>query len=165
MSEHTDPMWDHIDQHGRTFLVTLRKDGSPTCHPMARFHARGELYLNMYASSAKHRNLTRNPRVCCLVATRSGAERFEAVALSGEAREVPLEETLADDPTPGVRAARSMGMDGVSLERDPQRFQHEDPADLLKRVHVMLERIRSGSRLLWQMPVEQIDFLRESRYR
>lgn len=165
MSDQTDAMWDHIDEHGRTFLVSLRKDGSPTCHPMARFHARGELYLNMYASSVKHRNLSRDQRVCCLVSTRSDAEHFEAVVMTGRAREVPIDETLSDAATPGVRTARSMGMEGVSVERDPERFQHEDPSDLLKRVQVMHERIRSGTRLLWQMPAGETSFLRDVRYR
>ena len=43
----------------RAFMITLRQDGSPTCHPMAGFYGGGALYLNMYRASAKAKNLAR----------------------------------------------------------------------------------------------------------
>ena len=51
----------HIDSTVRTFIVSHRKDGSPTCHPMARFYVDRGYYMNMYAASVKHRNLERTP--------------------------------------------------------------------------------------------------------
>jgi nitroimidazol reductase NimA-like FMN-containing flavoprotein (pyridoxamine 5'-phosphate oxidase superfamily) len=59
----------HLLTQRRTFMATIRTDGSPTCHPMGTFYADGELYLTMYAKSAKHRNLSRDPRICCLVSS------------------------------------------------------------------------------------------------
>lgn len=76
-----DDMDDHIERSSRTFMVTRRKDGSPTCHPMARFYADRQYYMNMYATSLKHHNLERDPHVCCLVTTNSDDPEFQAVQI------------------------------------------------------------------------------------
>ena len=44
-----DDMDDHIERSSRTFMVTRRKDGSPTCHPMARFYVTRSPVLHEYA--------------------------------------------------------------------------------------------------------------------
>jgi hypothetical protein len=54
-----------LREHTRTFLVTLRPDGAPTCHPMVGFWQDGALWLNTYRKSAKARNLMRSPRTAC----------------------------------------------------------------------------------------------------
>ncbi|MEO8697222.1 MAG: pyridoxamine 5'-phosphate oxidase family protein [Acidimicrobiales bacterium] len=156
--EHVIP--DDVDQfiaaHKRTFMITRRKDGSPTCHPMARFYADRSYYMNMYASSVKHANLTRDPRVCCLVTTNSDEPELRAVVLRGTARQLPGAETLARDAPEGVVLARGIGMEGVkSVEDRPEKFEHEDAEDMFKRAAVMVERIRDEVRVLWQVtPVE-----------
>ena len=51
---------DFMKNNGRTFMITKRKDGSPTAHPMASWYG-GFLYLNMYKASIKSKNLDRDP--------------------------------------------------------------------------------------------------------
>jgi hypothetical protein len=46
----SDEIDTHIGSSHRTFMVTRRKNGSVTCHPMAKFYADQTPYLNMYAS-------------------------------------------------------------------------------------------------------------------
>ena len=38
--------------HTRTFLLTLRPDGAPTCHPMVGLWRDGALWLNTYRVAA-----------------------------------------------------------------------------------------------------------------
>ena len=52
-----------LEEHTRSFLVTLRADGSPTAHPMTALHDGGALVFNTYRKSAKARNVERDPRV------------------------------------------------------------------------------------------------------
>ena len=46
-----------LESNHRTFMITLRKDGSPTGHPMAGFFG-GSLYMNMYGASVKAKQQT-----------------------------------------------------------------------------------------------------------
>jgi nitroimidazol reductase NimA-like FMN-containing flavoprotein (pyridoxamine 5'-phosphate oxidase superfamily) len=161
--EITDDLNAHLEAYGRMFMVTRRKDGSPTCHPMARFYADREVYMNMYAASAKHRNLTRDDRITCLITTNSDDAEFRAVVLQGAARHMTPEETLASD-RPGARLARTIGMEGVKEVKDaPEKFVTEEPTDWLKRAAVMLERIRDGVRVLWHVEPKQAGFLDQVR--
>ena len=142
----------HLEANGRTFLVTRRKDGSPTCHPMARFYADRRYFMNMYASSVKHKNLERNPRVAILVTTSSDTADLEAVLIQGEARLLSVDETLAADAPAGAVLARGIGMEGVQKVEDaPEKFVGEDPEDWLKRAAVMVERIRDRVRVIWEV--------------
>jgi hypothetical protein len=161
-----DDIDDHIDRSGRTFMVTRRKDGSPTCHPMARFYADRGYYLNMYAASIKHKNLARDSRIAVLVTTNSDDPNFQAVVLRGHARLLSAAETLSDDAPPGVVAARGIGMEGVkSVEDAPEKFAHEDPDDWLKRAAIMVQRIRDRVRVIWQVEPERADWLSDVRGR
>src|SRR3989442_14941063 len=93
--------------HTRTFLLTLRPDGAPTCHPMVGWWRDGALWLNTYRRSAKVRNLTAEPRVACVVVTDDDAPRFRGVVLRGRAevvaRDAPAAARGAPRP-PGVGA-------------------------------------------------------------
>ena len=130
---------------------------------MARFYADREVYINMYASSAKHRNLTRDDRITCLFTTNSDDADFRGVVLQGTARHLTPEETLASD-RPGARLARTIGMEGVKAVEDaPEKFATEEPTDWLKRAAIMLERIRDGVRVLWRVEPEQAGFLDQVR--
>ena len=161
--EITDDLDEHLEAYGRMFMVTRRKDGSPTCHPMARFYADREMYINMYAASAKHRNLTRDHRITCLITTNSDDAEFRAVVLQGTARHMTPEETLASERA-GARLARTIGMEGVKKVEDaPEKFQTEEPTDWLKRAAVMLERIRDGVRVLGHVEPQQAGFLDQVR--
>jgi hypothetical protein len=122
------------------------------------------MFMNMYAASVKHRNLSRDGRICCLVTTASDEEDFRAIVLNGEARYLSPEETLRDDAPAGARLARTIGMEGVTKVADaPEKFRTEEPEDWLKRAAVMLERIRDGVRVLWHVEPEQVGFLDEVR--
>jgi Pyridoxamine 5'-phosphate oxidase len=150
--------------NGRTFMITKRKDGSPTAHPMAGFYAEGRLYLNMYFKSLKHKNLQRDPRITCLVATPSDDEGFRAVVYRGRARNLSLEETLAEDAPLGVRIARVGSMEGaLEAGGDTTRFTNEDPDDLRKRAKIMVQRIAKQTRVLWEVVPEQAEFLEQVR--
>jgi hypothetical protein len=148
----------------RTFMVTRRKDGSPTCHPMARFYADRGYYLNMYAASVKHKNLARDPRIAVLVTTNSDTPDFKAVLVRGRARLLPVDETLSPDAPSGVVAARGIGMEGVkSVEDAPEKFVHEDPDDWLKRAAIMVQRIRDQVRVIWQVEPDHAQWLTDVR--
>lgn len=54
---------EHLERHSRSFLLTLRADGSPTAHPMTALVEGGCLAFNTYRKSAKARNVERDPRV------------------------------------------------------------------------------------------------------
>ena len=80
-----------LHEHTRTFLLTLRPDGGPTCHPMVAFYRDGALYMTTYRKSAKVRNLTRDARVACVVMAPDDAPGMRAVVLRGRAEVVPAE--------------------------------------------------------------------------
>jgi Pyridoxamine 5'-phosphate oxidase len=153
-----------MEKNGRTFMITRRKDGSPTAHPMAGFYGEGRLYLNMYHKSLKHRNLERDPRITCLVTTPSDQEDFRAVVYRGRARMLSIEDTLADDAPLGVQIARVGSMEGALREGgDTDRFASEDSDDLRKRAKIMVERIAKQTRVLWEVVPDQAEFLDQLR--
>src|SRR5262249_59829875 len=45
-----------LGRHTRAFLLTRRRDGSPTIHPMTAFFADGRVTMTTYRKSAKARN-------------------------------------------------------------------------------------------------------------
>jgi hypothetical protein len=67
----------------RAFLFTLRSDGSPTCHPMVVTRQRDVLTINAYRSSAKIRNLLRDPRAALVTLEDWQSAPSSATALSG----------------------------------------------------------------------------------
>jgi PPOX class probable F420-dependent enzyme len=99
-----------LREHTRTFLVTLRSDGAPTCHPMVGFWRDGALWLNTYRKSAKARNLMRSAHVACVVVTDDDDPRFRGVVLRGRAEIVdsaaPLGPGTARPPAVGGDVAR-----------------------------------------------------------
>jgi hypothetical protein len=150
-----------VETEGRSFMVTRRRDGSPTCHPMGNFYAEGRFYLNMYVKSIKQRNLQRDPRVTCLVATASDQAQFKAVIYRGVGRQLAPEESLAADSPPGVRKALRMdvGQDGGH----PQQDEADETEHLLKRTTAMRSRIRDGLRVLWEVEPEDCAWLHDVR--
>lgn len=163
-AEIPEDLHQHLNTFNRAFFVSHRADGSPTCHPMGSFYADRELYFNMYASSAKHRNLLRDPRTTVLVTNPSDSHNLEVAVLRGSARLLPGDEILALDAPAGVVKARGIGMEGVkSIQDAPEKFAREDPEDLMKRAAVMVERIRDGIRVLWQIVPDSVAWLRDVR--
>ena len=100
---------DFLRAHTRTFLVTLREDGAPACHPMVAIWRDGALYMTTYRKSAKVAHLTCEPRVACLVVTADDDPQFRGIALRGRAEVLPAGTTM-----PGVEdrsAAPAVGAD------------------------------------------------------
>ncbi len=83
-----------LESVGRGFLVTRRRDGSPTTHPLTPLWADGALHFNTYRKSAKVRNLLRHPRVACVVTSADDDPSYFALECRGTA--VVLD--LADIP-------------------------------------------------------------------
>lgn len=159
-----DDVHEHMSTHNRGFLISRRADGSPTAHPMGAYYADRSLYFNMYASSVKHKNLQRDPRVTVLLTSPSDSQPLAVALWRGEARLMPHEEVLASDAPRGVVKARAMGLEGVTDESQaPEKFAREDSEDLKKRVAVMTERIRDGVRVLWNITPHQVGWLRDVR--
>jgi PPOX class probable F420-dependent enzyme len=99
--------------HTRTFLVTLRPDGAPACHPMVGLWRDGALYLNTYRKSAKARNIARDPRVACVVVTDDDAAEFRGVVVRGRAEVLAADERVAGPE--GARAPAAVGEDVTRL--------------------------------------------------
>jgi hypothetical protein len=155
---------EFVQENGRTFMITRRKDGMPTAHPMARFYADGRLFLNMYSKSLKHHILERDPKITCLITNRWDAPDFRAAVYRGVARRVPLEETLADDAPLGIRIARTGSMEAaLEADGDLSRFEGENRDDLRKRAKVMVQRIASETRVLWEVVPDETEFLDQAR--
>jgi general stress protein 26 len=65
-----------LARYSRAFLLTRRRDGSPTIHPMVAFFDDGRVTMTTYRKSAKARNVERDPRAAVLVhAERPGSAR------------------------------------------------------------------------------------------
>lgn len=102
-----------LREHTRTFLVTLRPDGAPACHPMVGLWGDGALYMTTYRKSAKAQHLLREPRVACVVMSDDDDPAFGAVVLRGRA-EVVLPEAFRSAGAGAPRAA-GVGRDVASL--------------------------------------------------
>ena len=78
---------DFLAAHTRAFLLTRRRDGAPTIHPMTGFFADGRVVFNTYRKSAKTRNVERDARAAVVVVNgyRAKGDPLEAVGLRGSA--------------------------------------------------------------------------------
>ena len=77
---------------GRGFLVTRRRDGSPTTHPLTPLWADGAIHFNTYRKSSKVRNLLRHPRVACVVTSADDDPSYFALECRGTAVVLNLED-------------------------------------------------------------------------
>jgi hypothetical protein len=135
----------------RTVMISHRKDGSPTGHPMSAFFGVNGLFFNTYAKSAKMRNIARDPRLCCLVTSFEPMDRREGVLIRGEARIVPNDEGEQFGEEDGIRRARlasplASGSDGGTAE---------DPEEAVRRRERAAQRVVDGKRVVFELvPVE-----------
>ena len=103
-----------LQEHRRTFFITLRSDGTPTVHPMTGLYNQGSLHYTSYRRSAKNRNIERDARVCCLALNGYDAEQVRAVTLKGVARiregaEMPQRRPVQGvEPSSASRARRAI---------------------------------------------------------
>lgn len=72
-----------LARHTRGFLLTRRRDGSPTIHPMTAFFADGRVTMTTYRRSAKARNVERDARAGCLVVNGYAKDDVQAVLVRG----------------------------------------------------------------------------------
>src|SRR5262245_60299068 len=86
-----------LGRHTRAFLLTRRRDGSPTIHPMTAFFADGRMTMSTYRKSAKARNVERDERAACLVVNGYGKDDVSAVLVRGRGR--LRQATMAAMPT------------------------------------------------------------------
>lgn len=129
-----------LRNHPRAFLLTLRRDGSPTGHPMTAIFRGGVLYFNTYRRSAKVKNIERDPRVSCLVTTMDDDPEPRGVVLDGTA------EILPGDALPSFAAGSSPGAARLPKERGVSE-------GVLSRIE---ERLRSGKRVLVRITPERV---------
>lgn len=140
----------------RAFMITLRKDGSPTAHPMAAFYGGGALYVNMYRASAKARNLGRDDRVCCVLATPADAEDFEAAVYRGRARQLSTAEVFAEEVTEGLAWARNPRSGGSQEKPDI-------PPEADRKIGDTAGRIMSGKRTVFEISPQEVGMMQEVR--
>jgi hypothetical protein len=140
----------------RLFMITLRKDGSPTCHPMAGFYGGGALYLNMYRASAKAKNLGRDDRVCCVLTTPYGAEHFQGAVYKGHARELSVEEVFADEVPEGLAWARNPRSGG-------SQEQPDIPPEEDRKIGDTAGRVKRGKRIIFEVSADQVGMVQDVR--
>jgi len=83
----SEPVRRHLECHSRSFLLTLRADGSPTAHPMTALLEEGALVFNTYRKSAKARNVERDRRLAVVLLDgydAAAGEGRRGFALEGE---------------------------------------------------------------------------------
>ena len=144
-----------MENNRRTFMITLRKDGSPTGHPMAGFFG-GSLYLNMYGASVKARNLGRDNRICCVVTNPSDAEPFQAAVYKGTARALPVEEVFADNVPTGLAWARNPSSQG-------SQEQPDIPPEDQRKIGDTAGRVKRGRRVIYEITPEEVGMIEELR--
>jgi len=140
-----------MEKHRRTFMITLRKDGSPTAHPMAGFFG-GSLYLNTYGASAKAKNLGRDERICCLVTNPSDSAEFEAAVYRGRARVVPVEEVFAEDVPEGLAWARNPRSAGSQEKPDI-------PPESDRKIGDTAGRVTRGKRVIFEIVPREVGMI------
>ena len=106
---------EFLRAHTRTFLVTVRADGAPACHPMVGLWHRGALYMNTYRKSAKARNIARDARVACVVVTGDDEPRFRGVVFRGRAEVMPPRSPSAERTEPAGQRPPGVGDEVTSL--------------------------------------------------
>lgn len=146
---------DFMAANRRTFMITLRKDGSPTAHPMAGFFG-GRLYLNAYGKSAKARNLERDDRICCIITNPSDAESFQGALYSGRARPLTPDEVFAERVPDGLAWARNPRSQG-------SQDQPDIPPEPDRKIGDTAGRISSGLRTIFEVSPDEVGMLADVR--
>jgi hypothetical protein len=72
-----------LARYTRMFLLTRRRDGAPTIHPMTGFFADGRVTMTTYRKSAKAQNVERDPRASCLVVNGYGKDDVRGALVRG----------------------------------------------------------------------------------
>ena len=131
---------DFLKTHVRTYLFSLRKDGSPTVHPMTGLYADGHLSFSSYRKSFKTLNVLRDGRISALVLNGYDTDELQAVVFQGpgrirEASEMPGRSRPSASPV-------SSGISGRANDRlkEGKRVL----IDIEPTVAEFVERVREG---------------------
>src|ERR1700740_610318 len=103
-AEENRGMSDNTIQPRRAFLIGLRDDGSPTCHPMVAVESEGEIAFNTYRKSAKTRNFQRDPRAAVVLLDNWQVAPSSAQLLTGSLQEVESTPAATPAPPPAAEA-------------------------------------------------------------
>lgn len=127
-----------LKAHTRTFILTLRKDGSPTGHPMTGWYDEGRMRVTTYRKSHKTRNAQRDERTSWVVLNGYDSDddlravQFKGVNRVVEATQMPSQA--------GVRQGVSTGLSSRTEER-----------------------LKSGKRIVLEVTPNETGFLEEVR--
>ncbi len=104
-----DDVTAFLESSRKVQLATINADGTPHLVTMFYGLAGGEIAFWTYAKAQKARNLSRDPRVSCLVETGDDYDQLRGVLVYGTARRVDDRDrvmdigmTIARRMTPGV---------------------------------------------------------------
>ena len=128
-----------LGRHTRVFLLTRRRDGSPTMHPMTGFFADGRITMSTYRKSAKARNVERDPRAACLIVNGYGSADVRAVLVRGRA---------------ALRRAEAAAFPAAG---------HETPAVSASVAGRVAERMASGKRVFLDVAPDEAGFVQRLR--
>jgi hypothetical protein len=112
-----DDVASFLARHTRLFLLTRRRDGAPTIHPMTGFFADGRVTMTTYRKSAKARNVARDPRAACLVVNGYGHDDVRGALVRG--RGSLREGAMA---VPGANAGAAPKVSGSVTTRVAERM-------------------------------------------
>ena len=146
-----------LGDNNRTFMITLRKDGSPTAHPMAGWFGPECMYLNTYRASTKAKNLGHDEADAIVVTNPSDARDFEGVVFRGRARQIPEEEVFGDDVPVGLAWARNPRSEG-------SQDQPDIPPEGERKIGETAGRVTRGVRIIFEIAPDtagMIDSVRE----
>ena len=105
-----DDLAAFLGRHTRGFLITRRRDGSPTIHPMTALFADGRMTMTTYRKSAKARNVERDDRAACLVVNGYDKTDVRGVLVRGRGR---LRQAMMAAPPAAERVAPKVS-DGIA---------------------------------------------------
>ena len=127
-----------LKEHTRTFILTLRKDGSPTGHPMTGWYDEGRMRVTTYRKSHKTRNAQRDERTSWVVLNGYESEDdVHAVEFKGVNRVV---EATQMPSRAGERQGVSTGLSSRTEDR-----------------------LKSGKRIVIEVTPTEIGFIKEVR--
>jgi pyridoxamine 5'-phosphate oxidase-like protein len=131
-----------LGRHTRAFLLTRRRDGSPTIHPMTAFFADGRVTMTTYRKSAKARNVERDDRAACLIVNGYAKNDVRAVLVRGRGR---------------LRQATIEALPAAAREEPPSIAGASHPkvsGDVTARVAA---RMASGKRVFLDVEPDRVD--------
>ena len=121
----------------RTFILTLRKDGSPTGHPMTGWYDNGRIRVTTYRKSHKTRNAQRDQRTSWLILNGYNSANVRAVEFKG------LNQVVGATEMPNRGGVRQGVSSGLSSRTE--------------------DRLKSGKRIILEVTPTEVGFMEDVR--